>query len=514
MVEIFENERFITDIKNSEEFVKSVLNHLQNLEDRIISYGSFKLENDLGGNSWLYSFDPSDWNFEIAKMQECDISKLKGAIKNLKVARIDINLLEERTNKLINLFQTHRARLVALLMLEVGKPILEADAEVAEAIDFCRYYLMLLRSLQPRKLSKNHEHTWLLYEARGVTCVISPWNFPIAIPTGMIISNLLVGNPVVFKPAEQSIFLGYELFKLIREAGWGETDIILAPGYGESVGEFLVKSSQIETIMFTGSKAVGARIIELSSKHHSNLGFKRVIAEMGGKNAIYVHEDADIEFALNITVASAFGYAGQKCSACSRLFVHKNISPEFLPKLAEAVRSIRVGSAKDPETVLPYVINRDAYHRLWNVIQQASKEGLVIARSGYPDSNSASFIPATLLYQPAFSSIYATEELFGPILCYFEVENFDEALERINGVDYALTGGVITKSRDIIQKAVKEFNCGNLYVNRKITGALVGKHPFGGRRFSGTGFKAGGPNYLLQLVNEKAVSITDIELDF
>ncbi|MCS6894204.1 MAG: aldehyde dehydrogenase family protein, partial [Deltaproteobacteria bacterium] len=417
----------------------------------------------------------------------------------------------ELVENIVHLFQQNRARLVALMMLEVGKPVWEADADVAEAIDFCKYYLSLRRSLGRSELPRTTDLNLFLYEPRGITAVICPWNFPVAIPTGMIIANLLVGNPVVFKPAEQATMLGNEVFQIFRNAGFDETKLIFAPGYGDTVGEFLVRAAEVSTILFTGSKAVGMRILNLTANNHSEAGFKKLICELGGKNAIYIDEEVDCDEAVDIVIQSAFGYAGQKCSACSRLFVHKAISSQILAKLVTQIQSIRTGSAKDPETFLPYVIDRDSYYRLETYVDKAEKEGLVMAKSGYPESHAASFIPATLVFNPRPDSPYAREELFGPILSYFEVNDFNEALEQINSVDYALTGGVITKSRDIVEKAIRNFNCGNLYINRKITGALVGCQPFGGRKFSGTGFKAGGKNYLLQLVHEKAVSVRGFE---
>ncbi|MCS6961778.1 MAG: aldehyde dehydrogenase family protein [Deltaproteobacteria bacterium] len=490
-------------------FVHETLKHIESIEDRLINIGPFIVENRWGSSSRVHSFDPSNWDLPVSEVQDTDPKVLNPQLGKLATFNLTLETAKHLCETIVNLLQKKRSYLTALMAIEVGKPILEADADVAEAIDFVRFYRQNLEKLKKAELYKNGvEECFMVYEPRGVSAVISPWNFPIAIPTGMIIANLLVGNPVVFKPAEQATWLGYELYKLFLEAGFNEEQIVFAPGLGETIGEALVKSPMIGQILFTGSRAVGTRIIELSARHHSVLGFKKVIAEMGGKNAIYVDQDVDIDYAVEVVIHSAFSYAGQKCSACSRVFVHSKIKKHFIDSLSEKIKTIRIGSAKDPNTFLPYVIDKSSYHRLISIVKEAEKSGLVIAQSSYPESKSACFVPATLILEPPRDSVFNKEELFGPILSVFEVSSFDEALPLINGVDYALTGGVITKSQKIVEKAIREFNCGNLYVNRKITGALVGRHPFGGRLFSGTGFKAGGENYLLQLVQEKSVSIS------
>lgn len=507
-MDFFDNEpiRSLKDIR----WVDSVCKYVREIEDRLVHTGPIVIDNPNGSNRLVYSRDPSNWELIVSQCHDTDYQRLESEIQKLKPFKLTEGSVHDIEEKLVKLLQKNRDRLVALLMVEVGKPIIEADADVAEAIDFVRYYSKLRAELKEKILYKNQsEECRLFYEPRGIAAVISPWNFPVAIPIGMIISNLFVGNPVIFKPAEQSLLIGYEVFKILREAGFDETQIQFAPGYGETIGEALVKSRLVDIIMFTGSRAVGEMIMKISSGITTSRGFKRVVAEMGGKNAIYVDSGVDVQKAVDIVITSAFGYAGQKCSACSRVFVNKQIFDEFLSLLAAKVESLRVGSAKDPEVFLPFVIDESAYRRLSRAVKEAESLGLVKARSVYPEVKNAGLIPACVLLNPPKSSSYAREELFGPILSVFPCDSFEDALVEINDVDYALTGGVITGSQAVIEAAVDKFNCGNLYINRKITGALVGRHPFGGRKFSGIGFKAGGENYLKQLTLEKAVSICD-----
>lgn len=494
-------------------FQDDVRKELELLENQIIARGGFKITYQLEDSlsAPIFTKDPSDWELIISSCQEVNLQLLQERLKALKPLNLSINERRKLAGKVAELLETKRAELVALLILEVGKPIYEADAEIAEAIDFCNYYSLLLEKLSPQvTFNSEWERCTLFYEPKGVAAVISPWNFPIAIPLGMIIANLLVGNPVVFKPAEQANLCGFTVYSLLVEAGWPEEALIFAPGLGETAGDFLVKSAWVDLVMFTGSKAVGSLIQKNCSNTPSRNGFKKVIAEMGGKNAIFVDKGVDCRKAVEIVLASAFGYAGQKCSACSRLFVHNEIYEEFMEPFLEAVKSLRVGSARDFETFLPFLINEEAYYRTQKILESIKKESIrVLANSLYPVTRNAKFMPAYVLEAPPEGSSL-DEELFAPIISVYRVANFQEALPRINSTSYALTGGVITKSRETADLAIKYFNCGNLYINRKITGAFVGRHPFGGRKFSGIGFKAGGPNYLIQLVNEKLVA----ELDY
>ncbi len=343
-----------------------------------------------------------------------------------------------------------------------------------------------------------------LYSPRGVTAVIAPWNFPLAIPTGMVSAALVTGNPVIFKPSERSPMMGYWLTEILREAGVPEEVFCCLPG-GPDIGRALVRHPDIATIAFTGSKDVGLGILKdagtLMPGQHM---VKRVLAEMGGKNAIIVDETADLDDAITGVVSSFTGYAGQKCSACSRAIVHAAIYDSFLDRLKEAVLSLKVGNPEEPGTQVGPVIDRRAQSKIQEYIEIGKKEARLLVEGTV--TGPGWYVGPTVFADVAPTHRVAQEEIFGPILAVMKAASFQEALTLANSTAYALTGGVYSRSPANLELARQRFDVGNLYLNRPITGALVGRQPFGGHRLSGVGAKAGGEEYLTQFVVTRVVS--------
>jgi len=404
------------------------------------------------------------------------------------------------------LMRQRRDTLAAWEILECGKPWREADADIAEAIDFLEFYAEeWIRLAAPQRLG--HEPGELnhrLVGPRGVTAVIAPWNFPLAIPTGMVSAALVTGNPVIFKPSERSSLIGRLLIDMLIEAGVPETVLCCLPG-GPSIGQALVRHSQVVTIAFTGSKDVGLGILkETAVLAPGQQMVKRVIAEMGGKNAIIVDETADLDDAIAGVVVSCTGYAGQKCSACSRVIVHAAVYDKFLARLKDAMASLRVGNPEEPGTQVGPVIDARAQARILEYIKIGNQEAQLLIEG--PASRPGWYIAPTVFADVKSTDRIAQEEIFGPVLAVIKAATFDEALTTANATDYALTGGVYSRSPANLELARERFDVGNLYLNRPITGALVYRQPFGGHRLSGVGAKAGGGEYLMQFLITRIVS--------
>jgi RHH-type proline utilization regulon transcriptional repressor/proline dehydrogenase/delta 1-pyrroline-5-carboxylate dehydrogenase len=403
----------------------------------------------------------------------------------------------------------HRHELAAWEVLEVGKPWREADADVVEAIDYLDYYSQRMLELAKGSslLQAPGERNELAHVPRGVAVVIAPWNFPAAILTGMASAALVTGNAVILKPAEQSSITAACVARLMREAGIPDGVVQFVPGAGEEAGDALVRHPGTHVILFTGSKAVGMSILDSCATVAPGQRFiKHVIAEMGGKNAIVVDADADLDAAVQGTLRSAFGYAGQKCSAASRLIVHRAVHDRLVPRLAAAADRLVLGDPADPDTDVGPLIDEAAQRRLLDAVAHAERAATVAYR--YPPSRlppDGYFVGPTLVTGVPRQDRLAREELFGPLVCVFRVGSFEEGIAVANDADYALTGGVYSRSPSHLDYAVRAFDVGNLYLNRPITGAAVGRQPFGGHRLSGLGTKAGGPDYLLQLVLPKTV---------
>src|SRR3989442_11059583 len=408
---------------------------------------------------------------------------------------------EERVELLIDTAKILRDRkyhFAAWMVYEVGKTWPEADADVAEAIDFCEFYAReMLRLAAPPPLTPvPGEKNTLRYIPLGVGVVIPPWNFPLAILAGMTAASIVAGNTVVLKPSSDSPTIGYKFFEALEEAGMPPGVVNFLPGPGSSVGDVLVGHPRTRFVAFTGSKQVGLGINELAAKTvPGQLWVKRVIAEMGGKDSIVVDAETDLDAAVEGVAASAFGYQGQKCSACSRAIVVESVYDSFLEKLKRRVDQIKVGPPADPATYMGPVINGRAKQSILEYIEIGKREGRLVVGGESPGPGY--FVQPTVIADVPAKGRIAQEEIFGPVLAVIKARDFDDALEIANNTEYGLTGADYTKDRQKLAKAAESFFVGNLYLNRKCTGALVGGHPFGGFNMSGTDSKAGGHDYLL-----------------
>ena len=406
------------------------------------------------------------------------------------------------------IMRKRRFALAAWEILECGKPWREADADVAEAIDFCEFYAReMVRLAEPRRRDVPGETNAQEHLARGVAVVIPPWNFPLAIPTGMTVAALVAGNTVVLKPSERAPMMARLLCEILREAELPDGVATLLPGFGD-VGEALVSDPRVALIAFTGSRDVGLEIHRRAAEARpSQDHVKRVIAEMGGKNAILVDDDADLDEAVVGVLHSAFGYSGQKCSACSRVIALEGVHDAFLDRLVEAARALPVGPADDPETVVGPVIDDRARARIEEYQRIAATEGRVVLSVDLgPLAARGSYVGPLIVADVRPEARVAQEEIFGPVLAVLRARDLQEALRIANGTPYALTGGLYSRSPAHIDRVKREFRVGNLYINRPITGALVDRQPFGGFKLSGIGTKAGGPDYLLEFLLSRTVT--------
>ena len=396
----------------------------------------------------------------------------------------------------------------AWMIVETGKTWVEADADTAEAIDFCEFYgREALRYAGPQLLTRlPTEDSELRYIPLGVGAVIPPWNFPCAILAGMTTAALVTGNAVVLKPSSDSPAVAAFFMSILQEAGLPPGVVNFVTGSGSTVGNILVENPKVRFVAFTGSKEVGLHINEESARPRPDqIWIKRVVAEMGGKDFIIVDEDADLDAALTGVVVSAFGYQGQKCSACSRLIVHEKIYPTFLQRLAEKAANIKVGPATDPTSSMGPVINENAMKNILQYIEIGKKEGKLATGGGSAEGDGF-YIQPTVFIDVDPASRIAKEEIFGPVLAVMKSKDLDQAIKIANDSEYGLTGSVYCTDREHIRRAKEECHVGNLYINRKCTGALVGVHPFGGFNMSGTDSKAGGRDYLLLFTQAKAIS--------
>jgi RHH-type proline utilization regulon transcriptional repressor/proline dehydrogenase/delta 1-pyrroline-5-carboxylate dehydrogenase len=416
----------------------------------------------------------------------------------------------ERADVLVraaDVLRRRRSELAALQVRECAKPWPEADADVCEAIDFLEYYARQALDLEAGRplLDAPGERNAMRYRGRGVCAVIAPWNFPLAIPTGMVAGALASGNAAILKPAEQAPASGLACVAALREAGVPPETIGLLPGEGD-VGAALVEHPEVATIAFTGSRPVGLGIVERAA--HTAPGqrrVKRVVSEMGGKNCLIVDSDADLDDAIPALVASAFTYGGQKCSAAARALAHEAIADELIERLAGAVALLCVGQAEDFATQVPPLIERSAQQRVLGYQARADRDGhLIVGGTTAPDRGW--FVPPALATELRPDSPVLADEIFGPLLAVERVPSIQAACDIVDELDYALTGGLCSRNPRTIEYVAARSPVGNLYVNRQITGAMVGRQPFGGNRLSGTGFKAGGPDYLLQFVDPQVVT--------
>jgi 1-pyrroline-5-carboxylate dehydrogenase len=410
--------------------------------------------------------------------------------------------------KAAQIVRERKYELNALVCYEVGKTWIEADADIAETIDFCEFYgREMLRLAQPQKLTPMRgERNYLVYIPLGVGVVIPPWNFPCAIMAGLVAASLVTGNTVVLKPASDSPTIAAKFIDILYEAGIPKEAVNFITGPGGAVGDTLIQHPKTRYIGFTGSKEVGLHISELAGKASpGQIWIKRTVLEMGGKDAIVVDEEADVDAAVEGTAQAAFGYQGQKCSACSRAIVSEKIYDTFLQKLVERTKKITVGPSDDPNNYMGPVISQSAMKTILDYIEVGKREGKLLT-GGKRAAGDGYFIEPTIIADLDPKARLAQEEVFGPVLAVIKARNYDHALEIANNTEFGLTGAVYSKNPEKIKKAEEAFHVGNLYLNRKCTGAMVGAHPFGGFNMSGTDSKTGGKDYLLLFLQAKSVA--------
>jgi 1-pyrroline-5-carboxylate dehydrogenase len=409
---------------------------------------------------------------------------------------------EERAELLFRvaaILRERRHELSAWMIFEVGKTWAEADGDTAEAIDFCEFYAReMLRYSEPQPIVRlEGEENRLQYIPLGVGVVIPPWNFPLAIMAGMTVASWVTGNTVVLKPSSDAPTIAYKFFEILEEAGLPAGVVNFMTGSGAEVGDVVVDHPRTRYVAFTGSKEIGLRINERAARHQERqIWIKRVVAEMGGKDAIIVDADTDLDDAATGVVQSAFGFQGQKCSACSRAIIHADVYEPMLEKIAERTGKLKLGDPTDGTTNLSAVINQKAFKTISEYIEKGTADGGRVVAGGGSDGEQGFYIEPTVIADVKPGDRIEQEEIFGPVLACIRAQDFDDALRIANDTEYGLTGAVYTNDPEKLERAKREFHVGNLYLNRKCTGALVGVHPFGGFNMSGTDSKAGGRDYL------------------
>jgi RHH-type proline utilization regulon transcriptional repressor/proline dehydrogenase/delta 1-pyrroline-5-carboxylate dehydrogenase len=465
---------------------------------------------ETAGSGELVSTNPADPGEVVAIAPEAFGDEAGAAVERATTAFREWAALEgaERATILqraAGLMRERRIELAALAVLEAGKPWAEADADVCEAIDFLEYYALGALALEQDRplIQLPGERNTMRYFPRGVCAVIAPWNFPLAIPTGMTAAALATGNTVVFKPAEQTPACGHAVVEALHAAGVPADALQLLCGRDEPA-KALVAHPKVHMIAFTGSVAAGLSIIRVAAEqapgqHH----IKRVIAEMGGKNCVIVDADADLDDAVPAIIKSAFGFAGQKCSAAARVLVHRDIADALNERLAGAIATLKVGPAEDFASDLSAVIDEEAQARISGYVADAP---VGPRTAGEIPGGGGHYVAPTLFVDLPADARIVNEEVFGPVLSSERVDSVETAVELVETGAYGLTGGLFSRSPSTIDMVSRRGIVGNLYVNREITGAMVGRQPFGGGRLSGTGPKAGGPDYLLQFVEARSVS--------
>ncbi len=463
---------------------------------------------------WLPSLNPANQSEVIGYAAQATVAEAEAALAAARAAQPDWGrrLPADRAaqlEKMASLMRRDKAALCALEILEAGKNWAEADADVAEAIDFCKFYAAVMRDLgcPQRTQTIPGESNLLHWWPRGAGIIIAPWNFPLAILTGMTTAAVVAGNSVIMKPSDQTPMIGARLMDLFLEAGFPPGVVNLLTGPGGKIGAHLVAHPQIDFIAFTGSKEVGLRIWE-SAGHTApgQVNLKKVVCEMGGKNCIIVDNDADLDEAVVGAISSGFSYQGQKCSALSRLVVLSDAYEKFMDRLIAAAASMRVGPAEVPGNMIGPVISRHAQQRILALIESGKQEAKLAWQGTVPNDPNACYVPPTLFTDVPAQSRLFREEIFGPVLAVTRSRDFDEALQLANDSEFALTGGCYSRSPINIERAKAEMVCGNLYINRSITGAMVERQPFGGFKMSGGGTKAGGREYIQNFLVPRVVT--------
>jgi RHH-type proline utilization regulon transcriptional repressor/proline dehydrogenase/delta 1-pyrroline-5-carboxylate dehydrogenase len=459
------------------------------------------------------SVNPSQPDQIVGYAAEAGIPEAERAIAAARAAfeKWRRTSFEERCQlleRVAEILERRRFELSALEVFEVGKPWAQADGDIAEAIDFCTFYARQMRLMGRPRLTQNvpGEESYQHYWPRGVALVIAPWNFPMAILCGMVSAALVTGNTVIMKPSEQSVIIGAMLMEIYEEAGVPPGVLNFVNGKGSVIGAHMVDHKDVDLIAFTGSREVGLRIWESAGKtREGQRELKRVICEMGGKNAMIVDSDADLDETIVDSIYSAFGFQGQKCSALSRLIVLEENHDRVVERLLGAAASVRVGNPEEPGIVVGPVIDEAAYRRILEYIEVGKSEA-TLAYQAKEVPPHGYFIPPTIFTGVKPGMRIAREEIFGPVLSVIKVRDLDEAIEVANGTDYALTGGFFSRSPANIERVKAQLEAGNVYINRPCTGAIVGRHPFGGFKMSGSGTKAGGADYLLNFLIPRVVT--------
>jgi RHH-type proline utilization regulon transcriptional repressor/proline dehydrogenase/delta 1-pyrroline-5-carboxylate dehydrogenase len=459
------------------------------------------------------SVNPSQPDQIVGYAAEADIPEAEHAVAAARAAfeKWRRTSFEERCQlleRVAEILERRRFELSALEVFEVGKPWTQADGDIAEAIDFCTFYARQMRLIGRPRLTQNvpGEESYQHYWPRGVALVIAPWNFPMAILCGMASAALVTGNTVIMKPSEQSVIIGAMLMEIYEEAGVPPGVLNFLNGKGSIIGAHMVDHKDVDLTAFTGSREVGLRIWESAGKtREGQRELKRVICEMGGKNAMIVDSDADLDEAIIDSIYSAFGFQGQKCSALSRLIVLEENHDRVVERLLGAAASMRVGNPEEPGIVVGPVIDEAAYRRILDYIEVGKREA-TLAYQAKDVPPHGYFIPPTIFTGVKPSMRIAREEIFGPVLSVIKVRDLAEAIEVANGTDYALTGGFFSRSPANIERVKAQLEAGNVYINRPCTGAIVGRHPFGGFKMSGSGTKAGGADYLLNFLIPRVVT--------
>ena len=463
--------------------------------------------------NWGDSINPSNKKEIVGKFALAEIIHADEAVRSAKEvfenwSNTPVNKRSEILFNAARIMHQKRFEFASIIILEEGKPWQEADGDVSEAIDFLNYYAFeAVKLFTLEKLpSPSGEENFSLYKPKGVSVIISPWNFPLAILTGMSSASLVSGNTVILKPAKQASVIAYKYMEILEQAGLPPGVCNYLPGDGKVIGNYLVKHPEISLIAFTGSMEVGLSINKLASEVYENQNFvKKVICEMGGKNAIIIDNDADLDEAVSGVLYSAFGYSGQKCSACSRVIVLKDVYDRFLERFVNATKSIKTGPSDVPSSFLGPLIDQNALDTAKRYIEIGKNEGKLLT-GGEILNNDGYFLLPTIFSDVLPDAKIAQEEIFAPVLSVIKANDINDAINIANGVRYALTGGFFSRSPHNIQKVKNEFIVGNLYINRGCTGAKVARQPFGGFKMSGIGSKAGGKDYLLQFVEPRVIT--------
>jgi 1-pyrroline-5-carboxylate dehydrogenase len=462
--------------------------------------------------AWIQSMNPCQKTQVVGRVAKASQSQAESALDAAWAAFPEWSRWQpaERARLILKVAALMRARkhlMSATMVYEAGKTWPEADADTAEAIDFLEYYAREAVRLGgahplPRLAGEDNE---LTYQPLGVGIVIPPWNFPLAITCGMTAAALVTGNTAILKPASLTPVVAARMVELFVEAGTPPGVLNFLPGSGGEIGDFLVAHPRTRFISFTGSREVGTHIYALAAQVQTGQRWlKRVVAEMGGKDAIIVDESADLEAAALGITTSAYGYQGQKCSAASRAIVLEPVYQDVLGRVARQAEALRIGPAEDPSSQVAAVIDQSQYDKVLSYVEAGQREGRLVV-GGEPGGSEGWYIQPTVVADVPEDGRLAQEEIFGPLLSFFRAQDYTHALAIANGTEYGLTGGVYSRDRRHLEQARAEFQVGNLYINRKITGAMVGAQPFGGFDMSGTDSKAGGPDYLQLFSQAKVV---------